>query len=51
MNTPSSFPVETLWHTNWGFCVRAVLAGQTTAFFLDSRISGSHRTYVEPFIR
>ena len=50
MNTPSSFPVETLWHTNWGFCVRTILAGQTTDFFLDHRISWPHRDYVESVI-
>lgn len=42
MNTPhltTPLTVDTLWHTNWGFCVRTILAGQTTDFFLDGRIA------------
>lgn len=53
MNTPhltTPIAVDTLWHTNWGFCVRTVLCGQTTDFFLDNRISWSHREYAQWFI-
>lgn len=46
----SSFPVDTLWHTNWGFCVRHVLAGSLHDFWLHQRIVGSHREYVEKYI-
>ncbi len=53
MNTPhltTPLTVDTLWHTNWGFCVRTILAGQTTDFFLDGRIAWSHRDYADSFI-
>lgn len=52
MNTPHLtpvVPVDTIWHTNWGFCIRTILSGQMTDFFLDQRIAGSHRAYVERF--
>lgn len=52
MNTPHLtpvVPVDTIWHTNWGFCIRTILSGQMTDFFLDHRIAGSHRAYVERF--
>lgn len=42
--------VDTLWHTNWGFCVRTILSGQSTDFFLDNRIPWSHREYAQSFI-
>lgn len=53
MNTPhliTPIAVDTLWHTNWGFCVRTILSGQSTDFFLDHRVSWSHREYAQSFI-
>lgn len=48
LTTPIS--VDTLWHTNWGFCVRTILSGQATDFFLDHRLGWSHREYTQSFI-
>lgn len=48
LSTP--LETDTVWHTNWGFCVRTILDGYTADFFLDGRIAGSHRSYVATFI-
>lgn len=53
MNIPhlsTPLAVDTLWHTNWWFAVRQVIEWKPYHYFLDSRISGSHREYAEKHI-
>lgn len=50
MNTPhlaTPLPVDTLWHTNWELAVKQIIGGQSYNYFLDHRIAGPHRDYVD----
>ena len=53
MNIPSfvtPLAVNRIWHTNWGFAVRHIMGWKARNFFLDYRIAGPHREYVEKLI-